>query len=60
MRLIDTGRTATFADGHSERIFETWNESGIFAGCLYEVTEGELTDAERKALRNRETCSLSH
>lgn len=38
----DTGRTAIFADGHSERIYETFHMSGIFAGTTYEVTESEL------------------
>lgn len=44
---IDTGRTALRADGSSERIFETYVETGAFAGATYEVLESELDYVEK-------------
>jgi hypothetical protein len=42
--FTDTGRTALFADGHEERVFETFSTHGCFAGATYEVLESELPE----------------
>ncbi len=39
----DTGRTALFPS-HIEKVYETWVETGPFAGATYEVLESELPD----------------
>lgn len=46
--LINTTRTAIFADGHKEKVYETWNEEGFLQGCYYEVLESEVKPTDHR------------
>lgn len=59
----NTGRTALIL-GRVERIFETYVETGVFAGATYELLESELptqwaTEAEAREQWERETLPLT-
>lgn len=45
--FTDTGRTALFAGGRSETVYETWTVGGPFDGATFEVLESELPTGRR-------------